>query len=41
MIDFVIVAILTVVVGLLSWIFPEQAKYIRNDGRERYEKQRS
>jgi len=41
MIDFVIVAILTVVVGLLSWIFPGQAKYIRNDERGRHEKQRS
>lgn len=27
--------IIIVIVGLVSWIFPEQAEFIRNDGRQR------
>jgi len=34
-IDIVIVVIVTVVVGFLSWIFQDEAEFIRNGGRER------
>jgi hypothetical protein len=35
MIEYVVIFIMTAVVGLVSWIFPEQAKYVRNEGQER------
>jgi len=35
MIDIVIVVIVTVVAGFLSWIFPDKAEFIGNGGRVR------
>ena len=34
-VDLIIVVIMTFVVGLVSWIFPEQAEFIRNEGLEK------